>query len=174
MKNQNLKNKPNSSRHKEPSFKENQIQFEKLAKSLKEGEALQISYSVEIPIFRGKLVIEYCSDMIAVYGDKNSHVEALAFSDRANQEYRIVFGMTDSTPGAIAHECLHLIKDLIRDKGIVEDPNSGYEVECYLLTWLVDTITEKYEEMKKNYAKAIEIAKLKSSYMKNLYEKQCV
>lgn len=49
------------------------------------------------------------------------------------------------TFGDIAHECKHLVNEIIIDFGGKLDLNND-ETECYLLQWVVDEIYEKYEK----------------------------
>lgn len=48
------------------------------------------------------------------------------------------------TFGEIAHECKHLVNEIIIDFGGKLDLNND-ETECYLLMWVIDEIYKKWE-----------------------------
>lgn len=59
-------------------------------------------------------------------------------------EYALVLE-DNYTAGILAHECLHLTNHILRDCGVYPDFQND-EPQCYLHGWIVDQVTEFYEE----------------------------
>lgn len=109
-----------------------------------------------IPLYEQTLVIatsSKCEDL-SEFTKKNdwentemnySGNSGASFTDGSGKYFITLRTDIKLTPGVIAHECKHTINALYQDLSIklctVND-----EPECYLLTWMVDTVWEFYNK----------------------------
>lgn len=98
---------------------------------------------IKIPIFKGNILFIQTKNFKKIKKKYNivtdiSTSEAFCFSNstKDHTEYVIVFS-DFITPGIIAHESLHLVNYLFRDRSMVMDLEND-ETQCYMLSWVVE------------------------------------
>jgi hypothetical protein len=117
----------------------------------------EIKRKIHIPIYGGWIVVVItdadditetakkhfnCEDDLKNYGAVVLNKDTTTKS----RTYPIIFSASENhvpimSPGIIAHESFHLINHLYKEIGIFHD-QSNDEATCYLLSWIVNKITE--------------------------------
>ena len=102
-----------------------------------------ITRTVDIPIYRGELVIHWCEDLSTVQ-EKYATIPLDNFGAVTlrldHRQYMVAFeGGIDL--GLIAHEAVHLVNLIFTDTGVILDPRND-EAQAYLTAWVFDTIYE--------------------------------
>ena len=117
----------------------------------------EIKRRIHIPIYGGWIVVVItdaedltetgkrhfnCEDDLKNYGA----VVLKRDTTTRSRTYPMIFSASENnlpgmTPGIIAHESFHLINRLYKEIGIFHD-RSDDEATCYLLSWIVNRITE--------------------------------
>jgi hypothetical protein len=102
---------------------------------------------IKIPIYHGQLVLikyETTEELDKKYELNIPYAyDAVAFVDHYESGYtRYVLAMREVTIPKIAHEALHVVQMIMRDRGIV--PVEVDETEAYLLQWVVDKACSFY------------------------------
>ena len=96
--------------------------------------------TINIPIFHGQLILlqyDDNSELDSKYGINSEYgYDAIAFSDHATNGYtKYVLAMRKITIPKIAHESLHIVQMIMRDRGM--ECTGVDETESYLLQWVV-------------------------------------
>lgn len=96
----------------------------------------------EVPLFKGDFRIIVTWDYKAVEEKYNlastEGFEAFAFTstDSGYNSYFVCLH-PNAAPGIIAHECLHFVSFVFRDRSMLLDVEND-EPQCHLLEWAVD------------------------------------
>lgn len=103
---------------------------------------------IDIPIYFGTLILVESDNIKKL--EKKFEIkdikpfDALTFpwvSKKGRTKYYMLFTQSGKTNKVIAHECLHTVNQIFKDRGIILDPDND-EPQCYLLGWLVEQCEE--------------------------------
>lgn len=94
---------------------------------------------VKIPLYKAELEIIKVDELPEPYYEFSAITEEIDF-----RSYRITFG-SGVTEGIIAHEALHVISAIFRNR-MIELSFEYDEPICYLLEWIVDQCHEALKQ----------------------------
>lgn len=101
---------------------------------------------IEIPIYYGNLILVKTNNLkklnrkFTIDGDITKLFGAVTFTQHDKDgftKYIIAFNKEDITPSLIAHEAVHLVNYIFRDRLIYLDSLND-EPQAYLTGWIVD------------------------------------
>lgn len=97
---------------------------------------------VDVPIYNGKLImfkVDNWDKINKKYGfDLDKRHSACVFYD-LNKQVAVAF--KEYTPSIIAHEAVHVVNHIFKDRGIYLDVDND-ETQAYLTGWVVKTINK--------------------------------